>query len=71
MGSEMCIRDSVVLTASGYAQLLTDAGLTGKIRERQLQYLAASTPVDPAEVRAWPLTHRIWLNAFAVVGPLL
>lgn len=51
--------------------LFTDRTLTGKIRERQLAYLADSTPVDPADVKAWSIPRRIWLNAFAVVGPIL
>ena len=51
--------------------LLRDAALTTDIRGRQMQYLAASTPVEPEEVKNWPLWKRIWLNAFAVVGPVL
>lgn len=51
--------------------LLTDTALTEKIRERQMEYLAASTPVDPAVVKAWSIPRRIWFNAFAVVGPIL
>lgn len=51
--------------------LVHDDALTAAIRERQMEYLAASTPVDPATVRAWPIWRRIWLNAFATVGPLL
>jgi len=51
--------------------LFDDEPLAGAIRDRQMQYLAASTPVDPAAVSGWSLPRRIWLNAFAVVGPLL
>jgi cardiolipin synthase len=51
--------------------LLHDEVLTAAIRQRQMEYLAASTPVDPAMVRSWPIWRRIWLNAFATVGPLL
>lgn len=51
--------------------LLRDQTLTEAVRARQMQYLASSTPVDPATVRAWPLTRRIWLNIFAIVGPVL
>lgn len=51
--------------------LLRDRDLTLAVRDRQMEYLAASTPVDPEEVRAWPLWRRVWLNAFAVVGPVL
>lgn len=51
--------------------LFRDAPLAGAIRELQMRYLAAATPVDPATVAAWSLPRRIWFNAFAVVGPLL
>jgi cardiolipin synthase len=51
--------------------LFSDPGLTGRIRERQMAYLAVSTPVDPAAVKAWSIPRRIWFNAFAVVGPIL
>lgn len=51
--------------------LFSDPDLTGRIRERQMSYLAASTPVDPADVKAWSIPRRIWFNAFAVVGPIL
>jgi cardiolipin synthase len=51
--------------------LFSDRTLTGHIRERQMSYLAASTPVDPAAVKAWSIPRRIWFNAFAVVGPIL
>ncbi len=51
--------------------LLHDEILTAAIRQRQMDYLAASTTVDPATVRAWPIWRRIWLNAFATIGPLL
>lgn len=51
--------------------LFSDTTLTGNIRERQMTYLAASTPVDPAAVKAWSIPRRIWFNAFAVVGPIL
>lgn len=51
--------------------LFTDRSLAGNIRERQMAYLADSTPVDPAEVKAWSIPRRIWFNAFAIVGPIL
>jgi len=51
--------------------LLQDEALTAAIRERQMEYLSSSTLVEPARVRAWPIWRRIWLNAFATVGPLL
>ena len=51
--------------------LLHDAKLTAAIRARQLAYAASSTPVDPEAVRNWPLLRRIWVNAFAIMGPIL
>lgn len=51
--------------------LLSDRSLTGKIRERQMAYLADSTPIDPAAVKTWSIPRRIWLNTFAIVGPIL
>lgn len=51
--------------------LLRDPALTQAVRARQMEYAAASTPVDPAAVRAWPLARRIWLNVFTVIGPVL
>ena len=51
--------------------LLRDAALTQAVRARQMQYAAAATPVDPAAVRDWPLARRIWLNIFAIIGPVL
>lgn len=51
--------------------LLSDRALTADIRQRQMDYLARSTLVDPGEVRAWPFWRRIWYNAFATLGPLL
>jgi cardiolipin synthase len=51
--------------------LFSDSVLTGRVRERQLAYLASSTPVDPASVKAWSTPRRIWFNAFAIVGPIL
>lgn len=51
--------------------LLRDTTLTQQIRERQLEYLASSTPVTADEVRAWPIWKRIWLNLFTTIGPLI
>ena len=51
--------------------LLRDERFTADIRRRQMQYLASSTLVNPAEVRAWPTWKRVWYNAFATMGPLL
>lgn len=51
--------------------LFRDSALTADIRARQAEYLASSTPVSRADVEAWPLWRRIWLNAFAAMGPVL
>lgn len=51
--------------------LFRDTELTGMVRQRQMEYLAAATPVEPSEVRSWSLAKRVWFNAFAVVGPVL
>jgi cardiolipin synthase len=51
--------------------LFIDERLSAQVRARQMQYLASSTPVDPAAVASWSLPKRMWLNVFAVVGPLL
>ena len=51
--------------------LFYDPALTGAMRQRQQQYIAHARPVDPATVAAWPLTHRLWNNTIAMIGPLL
>ena len=51
--------------------LFVDAGLTGAMRARQAQYIAASTPVDLADVAGWSRRRRLWNNAIAMLGPVL
>ena len=51
--------------------LLVDPGLTAAMRERQASYIAASTPVDAADVVAWSRRRVIWNNAVAMLGPVL
>ena len=51
--------------------LLRDETLTAAIRQRQMEYLDTSVPIDPVEVRNWPIWKRIRYNAFATMGPLL
>ena len=51
--------------------LLVDPGLTLAMRERQIGYVAASTPVDAADVVAWSRRRVIWNNAVAMLGPVL
>lgn len=48
-----------------------DRNLTQDLRDRQLEYIASSTPVYPAEVRAWPTWKRVWYNSFTSIGPLI
>ena len=51
--------------------LLMDETFTARIRQRQLDYLAGSTLVEPQDVRSWSTGKRIWFNLFATLGPLL
>ena len=51
--------------------LFHDAELTEQLRQRQLEYLAVSRQVTLDEVRNWSTTHRLWNNAWAMMGPVL
>ena len=51
--------------------LFVDAALTAAMRARQASYIAASTPVDAADVAGWSRRRRIWNNAVAMLGPVL
>lgn len=51
--------------------LLQDANVTADIRDRQSDYIAQSTPVELAQVLAWPRHRRIWNNVIATIGPVL
>jgi cardiolipin synthase len=51
--------------------LLVDRDLTAAVRARQDDWIAASRPVRPADVAAWPIWRRLWHNAAGVVGPVL
>jgi cardiolipin synthase A/B len=51
--------------------LFHDRALTAVMRTRQADYLARSTEVTTAMVRAWPVRRRLWNNAVAMMGPVL
>jgi cardiolipin synthase len=51
--------------------LFYDRALTANVRQRQLDYLARSHPVDQQVVAAWPMKRRLWNNTIAMLGPLL
>ena len=41
------------------------------MRARQASYIAASIPVDAADVLAWTRRRHIWNNTIAMLGPVL
>src|SRR5262249_31046317 len=43
--------------------LFHDAELTAAMRARQMEYIAAATPVSAQMVQAWSMQRRIWNNA--------
>jgi cardiolipin synthase len=51
--------------------LFCDPDLTAVMLQRQQEYIAHSHPVDPDVVAAWSMTHRLWNNTIAMLGPLL
>ncbi len=51
--------------------LLCDPAVTADVRQRQDAYLAQSHPVTAEMVAQWPVTHRLWNNAIAMLGPVL
>ena len=51
--------------------LIDDAGVTARVRAGQEGFLARSTPVELADVRAWSASRRLWNNALAMLGPVL
>jgi cardiolipin synthase A/B len=51
--------------------LLYDLDLTAAMRQRQLEYIAHSTPVTLDMVASWSLPRRLWNNSIATMGPLL
>ena len=51
--------------------LFVDKALTAAMRARQARYIAASTPVDAADVTGWPRSRVLWNNAVAMLGPVL
>jgi cardiolipin synthase A/B len=51
--------------------LFVDRALTAEMRARQARYIAASTPVDAADVIGWSRRRVIWNNSIAMLGPVL
>lgn len=51
--------------------LLCDPTVTGKMRDRQQEYLAQCRQVSAQEVAAWPWQKRLWNNTLAILGPVL
>lgn len=51
--------------------LFYDPALTAEMRRRQDAYLAQSRPVTAEMVTKWPMTHRLWNNTIAMLGPVL
>jgi cardiolipin synthase len=51
--------------------LLYDRNLTAEMRERQDTYLSRSHAVTAEMVAEWPMTHRLWNNTIAMLGPVL
>ena len=51
--------------------LIVDTDVVAAIRARQSGYLAASRPVMPDAVRAWPLHQRLVQNTIAMMAPVL
>ena len=51
--------------------LFYDLDLTAAMRQRQLDYIASSTPVTSKMVASWSLPRRLWNNSIATLGPLL
>lgn len=51
--------------------LFHDRALTAEVRRRQESYLAKSRAVTIEEVRAWPVSRRLWNNTIAMMGPVL
>jgi cardiolipin synthase len=51
--------------------LFYDPELTSVMRQRQQDYIFQSTLVTREQVASWPLSHRLWNNTFAMIGPVL
>lgn len=51
--------------------LFADTDVTAAVRQRQQDYLSASSVVSLAEVSGWSMSHRFFNNAIAMFGPLL
>ncbi len=51
--------------------LFHDPTLTETMRQRQSDYMARSTEVTAADVESWTIPRRLWINAVAMMGPVL
>ncbi|MDE1948443.1 MAG: cardiolipin synthase, partial [Burkholderiales bacterium] len=51
--------------------LLRDVELTAALRRRQQVFLEQSAEVDAETVRRWSLRRRLWINAVAMLSPVL
>lgn len=51
--------------------LFADPELTAAVRDRQLEYLSRSDPVDRRDVNGWSIAHRLRNNVVATLGPIL
>ena len=51
--------------------LFHDPSLTEAMRQRQSVYLERSTEVTAADVASWTIPRRLWINAVAMMGPVL
>jgi cardiolipin synthase len=51
--------------------LLCDAKLTADFRERQQHYISQSNAVTRQMVASWSVSHRLWNNTLAMLGPVL
>ena len=51
--------------------LLHDAATCAAIGQRQTDYMSQASPVELAQVLAWPWHRRIWNNLLATLSPVL
>ena len=51
--------------------LLHDAATCAAIGQRQADYMSQASPVELAQVLAWPWHRRIWNNLLATLSPVL
>ncbi|WP_339733519.1 cardiolipin synthase [uncultured Gimesia sp.] len=51
--------------------LFYDPTLTAAVRERQQEYIEKSVEITADAVANWSITHRLWNNTVAMLGPVL